>query len=63
MRVFPAAGAGFTYKSSINSFGGHDMCGSDPWINGKSWSIADGYHPTRNAYSLGFAPAVRSVIG
>ncbi|WP_191280262.1 hypothetical protein [Nocardioides flavus (ex Wang et al. 2016)] len=36
---------GSPYKSSIKSFGGHDMCASDPWVNGKSWSIADGHPP------------------
>jgi lysophospholipase L1-like esterase len=58
-----AAGSGFTYKSSIQSFTGHAVCASTPWLNGKSWSVADGYHPTRAGYANGLAPAVRSVIG
>lgn len=58
-----AAAAGFTYQSMIRSFAGHDVCASTPYVNGKSWSIADGYHPTRAGYSGAMAPAVRSVIG
>lgn len=57
------AAAGFTYQSSIKSFTGHDMCAATPYVNGKSWSIADGYHPTRAGYSEALAPAVRAVIG
>ena len=55
--------AGFVYKSSLNSFTGHDVCADDPWVNGKSLSVADGYHPSRSGYANGLAPAVRSVIG
>lgn len=58
-----AASAGFTYKSAISTFSGHDMCASDPWANGSSWSLYDAYHPTRNGYSRGYAPLVRQVIG
>jgi hypothetical protein len=57
------AAAGFVYKSSIKSFSGHDVCTTSPYLNGKSWSIADGYHPTRVGYAEAMAPAVRSVIG
>lgn len=58
-----ATAAGFTYKSAISAFGGHDICASDPWANGSSWSLTDAYHPTRNGYSKGYAPLVRQVIG
>jgi hypothetical protein len=58
-----AAAAGFTFQSAISAFSGHDMCASDPWANGTSWSLADAYHPTRNGYSKGYAPLVRQVIG
>lgn len=58
-----AAAAGFAFQSSIKSFTGHDVCARDPWLNGKSWSIADGYHPSRSGYANGLAPAVRAVIG
>jgi hypothetical protein len=58
-----ATAAGFTYQSAIAAFGGHDMCASDPWANGSSWSLADASHPTRNGYSQGYAPLVRQVIG
>lgn len=58
-----AGAAGFVYQSSIKSFTGHDVCARDPWLNGKSWSIADGYHPSRSGYANGLAPAVRAVIG
>ena len=58
-----AAAAGFVYQSSIRSFTGHDVCARDAWLNGKSWSVADGYHPSRSGYANGLAPAVREVIG
>lgn len=58
-----ARAAGFSYQSSLRSFSGHDVCASDPWVNGKTWSIADSYHPTRSGYADGLAPAVRAVIG
>ncbi|NYI79144.1 SGNH/GDSL hydrolase family protein [Nocardioides panzhihuensis] len=58
-----AAAAGFSYKSSIASFTKHDVCAVTPYVNGKSWSMADGYHPTRAGYSQAMAPAVRAVIG
>lgn len=58
-----AAAAGFTYKSSIKTFANHDVCANTPYVNGKSWSVADGYHPTRIGYADGMAPAVRAVIG
>ena len=58
-----AAAAGFTFKSAIAAFGGHDICASDPWANGSSWSLYDAYHPTRNGYSKGYAPLVHQVIG
>lgn len=57
-----AGAAGFTYLSQIKSFTNHDVCARDPWLNGKSWSVADGYHPTRNGYRA-MASAVRGVIG
>lgn len=58
-----AAGAGFVYKSMIAPFNNHDVCATDPYVNGKSWSVADGYHPTRSGYANAMAPAVRAVIG
>lgn len=58
-----AAAAGFTYKSSIRSFTGHDVCASTPYVNGKAWSAADSYHPTRAGYAEAMAAAVRGVIG
>lgn len=58
-----AGAAGFAYKSSIASFTRHDVCASTPYVNGRSWSAADGYHPTRAGYAEAMAPAVRAVIG
>ncbi|EON24106.1 GDSL family lipase [Nocardioides sp. CF8] len=57
------AAAGFTYKSAISPFGGHDICASDPWVNGKAWNLADAYHPSRSGYANGYTPLVRAVIG
>ncbi|QIK77338.1 SGNH/GDSL hydrolase family protein [Nocardioides piscis] len=58
-----AAGSNFVYKSSVQSWAGHEVCTREPWLNGKSWSVADMYHPTRTGYAKGYVPAVRSVIG
>lgn len=57
------AAAGFTYKSSIARFTGHDVCAADPYLNGKSWSVADMYHPTRSGHANGLAYLLRQVIG
>lgn len=58
-----AGTAGFRYASSIRSFTGHDVCAPDPYLNGHSASLADGYHPTRHGHADALAPAVRRVIG
>lgn len=58
-----ATAAGFTYQSSITTFTGHDVCASTPYLNGWSWSVADGWHPTRAGHASGLAPLVRQVIG
>lgn len=58
-----AQDSGFTFRSSVAAFRGHEICTSEPWVNGASWSPADAYHPSRNGYAKGYAPLVRSVIG
>lgn len=58
-----AKAAGFSYQSSIRSFTGHDVCATDPYLNGNSPSPADAWHPTRSGYANGFAPLLRQVVG
>lgn len=58
-----ATTAGFTYRSAIEAFTGHDVCASNPYLNGRSWSVADMYHPTRSGHANGLAPLVRETIG
>lgn len=58
-----ATASGFTYRSSIRAFTGHDVCAPDPYLNGNSFSPADAYHPTRSGHANGLAPLVREAIG
>jgi lysophospholipase L1-like esterase len=59
-----AAGAGFTYVSSIAQFNGHGACGSSPWINRFNlFQITESYHPNATGYSAGYLPLVNSVTG
>lgn len=58
-----AAAAGFSYRSAIGPFTGHDVCASDPWLNGRNLSLPDIFHPTRSGHRNGYLPLVRSVLG
>ncbi len=58
-----AAAAGFTYVSAIGPFTGHDVCAADRWLNGRTYSLPDVFHPTRSGHRDGYAPMVRSVLG
>lgn len=58
-----AAAAGFSYKTSIQQFTGHDVCAPIPFLNGATPSVADMYHPTRIGHSNGYTPLLRQVIG
>ena len=55
---------GFTYADPNGYWAGHDVCASNPFINGlKVFAGSDSYHPTRNGYSAGYTPLVRSIVG
>ncbi len=58
-----ATAAGFAYQSSISRFTGHAICSADPYVNGKNWSVADMYHPTRSGHANGLTPLVHQVVG
>jgi lysophospholipase L1-like esterase len=58
-----AGAAGFTFKASTPGFAGHDVCASDPYLNGQNPSAADEWHPTRDGHANGLTPLVRQVIG
>lgn len=58
-----ASAAGFTFQNPVARFTGHDVCAPTPYLNGWSWSVADGWHPTRAGHSDGLAPLVRQIIG
>ncbi|MCY7343557.1 MAG: SGNH/GDSL hydrolase family protein [Pseudonocardia sp.] len=55
--------AGFEYRSAIPGFAGHDVCASDPYLNGINLRLTDSFHPTRRGHSEVYARQVRSVIG
>lgn len=57
-----AAAAGFTYRSAIPGFTGHDVCASEPYLNGQNLRITDAFHPTRAGHRL-YAQQVRGVFG
>jgi lysophospholipase L1-like esterase len=58
-----AAAAGFSYRSAIGPFTGHDVCAPERWLNGRGYSLPDVFHPTRAGHRDGYVPLVRSVIG
>ena len=73
-----ATAAGFTYLSPVEAFTGHDMCASDPWVNGVLVngvpvnsslvngvpfpSVLDAYHPSTAGYSKGYAPLIAAEL-
>jgi hypothetical protein len=59
-----AQAAGFTYADPNPYWSGHDVCASNNFTNGLVLiPSGDSYHPTRNGYSAGYTPLVRSIIG
>jgi lysophospholipase L1-like esterase len=59
-----AQAAGFTYADPTSYWAGHDVCASNPFTNGLTiFHASDSYHPTRNGYSAGYTPLVRSIVG
>lgn len=51
--------AGITYISTINAFIGHDVCSSQPYVNGKNGVfIEDVFHPTADGHRHGIAPLI-----
>ncbi len=58
-----AAAAGFSYVSAVGPFTGHDVCAADRWLNGRTYSLPDVFHPTRSGHRDGYVPMVRSVLG
>jgi lysophospholipase L1-like esterase len=59
-----ARAAGFTYVSALDAFTGHDMCATEPWVNGvvSAPTQADVYHPTAAGYADGYAPLVLAAM-
>ena len=58
-----ATAAGFTYLSPVEAFTGHDMCASDPWVNGVLVpDLLDAYHPSRAGYRQGYAPLIAAEL-
>jgi lysophospholipase L1-like esterase len=55
---------GFSYADPNPYWSGHDVCSSNPFTNGLTiLHSSDSYHPTRNGYSAGYTPLVRSIVG
>ena len=55
---------GFTFKDAIPPFTGHAVCSSTEWLNGLSNPVGRELPPESHwAFSAGYAPLVRSVIG
>ncbi len=54
-----AALAGVQYLSTLEAFTGHDVCASQPYVNGKfGLFVEDVYHPTADGHRYGIAPLV-----
>jgi len=45
-----AAQFGFTFVDPTTAFAGHELCSSDPWINGVSVPVVNSFHPTVGGY-------------
>jgi lysophospholipase L1-like esterase len=52
-----ATGNGAVFADVQDSFAGHGLCSTEPWITGPADSAP--FHPTATGYSLGYLPGVR----
>jgi lysophospholipase L1-like esterase len=60
-----AAAAGFGYVDPNATFAGHDVCASDPYVNGIGSLLTDSrsvYHPTADGHAQGFEPLVYAAL-
>lgn len=58
-----AAMAGVAYLSVIEQFKGHDVCASEPWLQGKTGAyLVDWFHPTQAGHSEGFKPLIDAAM-
>lgn len=55
---------GVTYQSAISAFSGHEVCTSNPWLNGLNiFNTDESYHPNQAGHSSGYLPLVRTITG
>ncbi|WP_163510289.1 SGNH/GDSL hydrolase family protein [Fodinicola acaciae] len=52
-----AAKAGFTFSDARTTFAGHEICSSDPYLDGGN------YHPNVNGHAKGYVPALEAGVG
>jgi lysophospholipase L1-like esterase len=60
-----ASSAGFAYVDPNSTFGGHDVCAADPYVNGIGPLLTDYrsvYHPTVDGHAKGFEPLVLAAL-
>jgi len=58
-----AAWSDLTFVDVRAAFAGHGACSADPWLNGLVDSTYDSFHPNAKGHSLGYRPALASVVG
>lgn len=57
-----AESRGFTYVDVRDSFDGHAVCDSDPWINGLIHPLSDSYHPNAHGHAEGYFTEIAAVV-
>ncbi len=60
-----ASTAEFDYVDPNTTFAGHDVCASDPYVNGIGSLFGDSrsvYHPTVDGHAAGFEPLVSAAL-
>lgn len=59
-----AEAAGFVYSEVRDDFAGHEVCSSQPYINGVTLIPAqNSYHPNNSGYANGYLPAFAGAAG
>lgn len=58
-----ASAAGFSFLDLRGAFASHEICSSDPWLNGFSLRLGEAFHPNRAGHQLGYLTALSGFTG
>jgi hypothetical protein len=53
-----AADHGFTFGDVRDTFTGHEICSSDPWLHSVTVPVSESYHPTAEGQTGGYLPVL-----